>query len=190
MDWKETWHNRHRSLKGAAKTAVKLLLAQIKYVDIRDMPAYQNPQHRSAQLPGPRHAWQNPGIALICPNFSWAQRVFPRKLLGRLGYTIALRSAKCSCSSYSHRILNKSGKLAHVWHHQSSMEQLGCPCELISIGKVLSTRLGTERFSDQIYPSQKIFFSYFFFLFFSFISIYISSLHYLITSAHQKACLF
>lgn len=148
------------------------------------MPAQQNPQYRSTELPGPRHC-------SILSQLSRAQRAFPWKLLGCFGYTMALTSAKCSRSSYSYRILNKADNLAQAWHHQSSMEQFGYPCELISIRKVFSTRLGTESFSHQIYTSQKIPPpSHFFLLFFSFISIYISSLHYLIPSAHQMHAFF
>lgn len=39
MNGKRHSRNRHRSLKVAAKTALKLLLAQVKYVDIKDFYA-------------------------------------------------------------------------------------------------------------------------------------------------------
>jgi len=65
---------------------------------------------------------------------------------------------------------------------------------------VLSTKVGTESFSHRIYNSQNIFFLLL--LFFSFVSICLSSLHYLVLSADQahasidetedadKSCLF
>lgn len=48
--------NRHMSLQVAAK----LLLAQIKYVDIRDFYASFSKSSVQIQLPGPRHVWQDP----------------------------------------------------------------------------------------------------------------------------------
>lgn len=151
------------------------------------MPAFQNPQYRSNCQDQDMYG-RILRIALICPNFLQVQRGFPRKLLGCLGYTIALRSGKCSCFSHGQRIPNKPSKLAHVWHHQSSMEQLRCPCELTSIEKVLSTSLGTEGFSDQTYTSQKISFSYFFYFFFYIYLYFFPALSYCICSSNT--CLF